>query len=90
MTTTNTYTYKSKGCAVALALLLGGFGAHRFYLGNAWAGAAYAVAAIVLFLTPATLLVAVAALIDAIYIGCQGREYFKRLTGVVETQGVAN
>lgn len=84
--TTNTYTYKSKGCAVALALLLGGFGAHRFYLGNAWAGAVYAIFGLGLALTPFVLIVAVAALIDAIYIGCQGREYFKRLTGVVEAQ----
>ena len=29
-------TYKGKGVAAALAFLLGGFGIHRFYLGQWW------------------------------------------------------
>lgn len=84
MTTTTTYTYKSKPTAVALALLLGGFGAHRFYLGNAWVGVIYLVFALGLALTPFVFVVGLAALMDAIYIGLQDREYFKRIAGHTE------
>jgi TM2 domain-containing membrane protein YozV len=81
-----TYTYKSKGAAVVLGLLLGGLGVHRFYLGNIGLGFAYLVLFALLVITPLGILVALAALVDTVYIACQDKEFFKRVSGYTEVQ----
>lgn len=82
-----TYTYKSKGLAVVLGLLLGGFGVHRFYLGHMGLGFAYLLAFFIgAALFPLSIVVALVALADIVYIACQGKEYFKRVSGYAEVQ----
>lgn len=82
---TETYTYKSKGLAIVLALFLGGMGIHRFYLGHTALGFAFVIGFVLLVLTPMFWIPGVAAIIDLIVIAGKDQEYFKRLSGYTET-----
>lgn len=80
-----TYTYKSKGLAIVLALFLGGMGIHRFYLGNIGLGFAFIITFCLLLFTPLFWVAGVAAIINLIVIATKDQEYFKRLSGYTET-----
>lgn len=60
---------KNKTIAIVLALFLGGFGGHKFYLGKIWLGIAYA-----LFVW--TMIPALLALIDLIVLALMSDEKF--------------
>lgn len=86
-----TYRYKSKAAAITWGFFLGGFGAHRFYLGNVIAGILYIAltfASIPLALVSPLLAVAVVivCIMDLIYIALQDKDYFKRESGYTEVQ----
>jgi len=71
---------KSKAGAVILALFLGGLGLHRFYLGDVWAGIAFLALFVVSFIEPLAILVlALAALIDALQMLFRGQAYWRRV-----------
>lgn len=86
-----TYNYKSKAAAITWGFFLGGFGAHRFYLGNVVAGILYCVLTFasipLVFVSP---LLAMAGIIvcitDLIYIAVQDKDYFKRESGYTEVR----
>jgi TM2 domain-containing membrane protein YozV len=62
---------KSRGAAVALALFLGGIGAHKFYLDRPGWGILYA-----LFFW--TFIPAIAAFFEAIYLAVMPRDMFEK------------
>ena len=71
---------KSKAGAVILALIFGALGLHRFYLGDAWLGLAFLVLFVVSFIEPiAFVILALAALIDALQMMFRGQSYWRRV-----------
>lgn len=88
-----TYTYKSKAAAITWGLFLGGFGAHRFYLGNPMLGTLLLVANVIaimagLFAPVVSIAFVLIVVMDLIYIAVQDKDYFKREAGYTEVQTV--
>lgn len=79
--TNKTYYFKSKAGAFFLAMLIGAFGAHRFYLNDSTTGIAYLVATIAgaLLFPPLVMVTALCAMIDGIVILFRNPLYFRRV-----------
>jgi TM2 domain-containing membrane protein YozV len=84
-----TYKYKSKAAAITWGLFLGGFGAHRFYLGNPMVGLMFLMmtfASLPFMSIAVSAAVVILCVMDLIYIALQDKEYFKRESGYTEVQ----
>ena len=84
-----TYTYKSKAAAIAWGIFLGGFGAHRFYLGHAGLAVVILCLTLLMMLTPVWWVMPVCIIVDCIFIASQDKEWFKRESGYTEVQNEA-
>lgn len=72
-------THKSKFWAVAWCLLIGTLGVHRFYLGHVLLGFMWPALTLVTLLAGAPIIVTGLLLVDAIYLLCKGRAYYRRV-----------
>jgi TM2 domain-containing membrane protein YozV len=75
-------THKSKLWAVVWCLLLGGLGVHRFYLNHIGLGFMWIALSVVALLAGVPLLVTGLLVVDAIYLLCKGKAYYRRVKEV--------